>query len=462
MEAEQPGLGIVVLAAGQGTRMCSTLPKVLHPLAGRPLLTHVLETARALRPQRLVVVYGYGGERVPQAVPEPDVHWVLQAEQLGTGHAVAQALAALEGLDRVLVLYGDVPLVTGDTLDTLVRAADHAHLALLTVRRDDPAGYGRIVRDAGGRVARIVEERDASAGEREIREINTGMMVVDKGRLAGWLQRIGSGNAQGEYYLTDLVALAVEDGVEVRTVHPMDAAEVEGVNDRSQLARLERAYQAARAEELMRQGVALLDPARFDLRGRLSAGQDVTIDVNVVLEGDVDLADGVFVGANTVIRNSRIGPGVRVLENCVIEDCVIGADCRIGPFARLRPETSLAEGAHVGNFVEIKKSSVGRGTKINHLSYVGDAVVGASTNIGAGTITCNYDGANKHQTVIGENAFIGSDTQLVAPVRVGAGATIGAGSTITRDAPPGKLTLSRSRQTTLDGWTRPRKGAKTR
>jgi bifunctional UDP-N-acetylglucosamine pyrophosphorylase/glucosamine-1-phosphate N-acetyltransferase len=441
--------------------MRSALPKVLHGLAGRPLLAHVLDTARDLHPDRLVVVYGHGGRRVREALPDPDIGWVLQARQLGTGHAVAQALSELEGVDRVLVLYGDVPLVARDTLQTLIRTAERTHLALMTARLDDPAGYGRIVRDSEGRVTRIVEHGDAAEDELDIREINTGIMVVDRGRLADWLARVGNDNAQGEYYLTDLVALAVAEGCEILTVHPGDPAEVEGVNDRVQLARLERRFQSARAEALMRDGVGLLDPARFDLRGRLSAGQDVIIDVNVIVEGDVELGDGVFVGPNTVIRNSRIGPRSRILENCVIEDSIVGADCRIGPFARLRPETRLADAAHVGNFVEIKKSSVGQGTKINHLSYIGDAVVGASTNIGAGTITCNYDGANKHRTVIGDNAFIGSDTQLVAPVQVGSGATIGAGSTITRDAPPDKLTLSRSRQMTLDGWTRPKKRPKT-
>ncbi len=453
-------LGVAILAAGQGTRMRSALPKVLHPLAGRPLLRHVVDKARELFPERLAVVHGYGGEQVREALPDPDIHWVLQAEQQGTAHALSQALPALEGVDRVLVLYGDVPLIGAETLGALIHAADAGPLALLTVHLDDPTGYGRILRDPAGRVLRIVEHRDASSAEREIHEINTGMLVADRTRLAAWLARVGKDNAQGEYYLTDVVGLAVADGVEVRAVHPRDPLEVEGVNDRVQLARLERVLQRSQADALMRAGVTLCDPARFDLRGRLVAGRDLVIDINVVIEGDVELGEGVHLGANTVIRNSRIGPGTRVLESSLIEDSTVGADCRIGPFARLRPGTRLADGVHIGNFVEIKNSAVEQGSKINHLSYVGDASVGSGVNIGAGTITCNYDGANKHRTVIGDNAFIGSDTQLVAPVTVGPGATIGAGSTITRDAPPEKLTLTRSRQTTIDGWRRPKKRSK--
>jgi len=450
-------LGIVILAAGQGTRMRSALPKVIHPLAGKPLLGHVADCARSLAPARLAVVYGHGGDQVRASVDATAIDWVHQTEQLGTGHAVQQALPLMGGVDRLLVLYGDVPLITSETLHTLVRAAGDRHLALLTVSLDDPTGYGRIVRDPAGRITRIVEHKDATPAERDIKEVNTGMLVADRARLATWLGRVGNANAQGEYYLTDVIELAVAEGTEISTVHPMSVSEVEGVNDRVQLARLERVLQRSRADALMREGVTLRDPARFDLRGALVAGRDVEIDVNVVLEGEVELGDGVRIGPGSVIRNSRLGPRVVVLEHCVIEGARIGADSRIGPFARLRPEADLAEQVHIGNFVEIKKSRVEQGSKINHLSYVGDTSIGSRVNIGAGTITCNYDGANKHRTVIGDDAFIGSDTQLVAPVRVGARATIGAGSTITRDTPEGKLTLTRVAQTTVEGWQRPKK-----
>ncbi len=453
-------LGVVVLAAGQGTRMRSTLPKVLHRLADRPLLGHVLDTARALAPERIVVVYGHGGELVPATQAAPDLVWIEQAEQLGTGHAVAQALPALDGLDRVLVLYGDVPLIGADTLRDLIQAGSDTDLALLTARLDDPTGYGRIVRDPQRRVERIVEQKDASPEERAITEINTGFLVATRERLAAWLSRVGNRNAQGEYYLTDIVALAAAEGVEVHTAQPAEPDETLGVNDRLQLAYLERRYQQAQAQRLMREGVTLRDPARFDLRGRLTAGRDVEIDINVLVEGEVSLGNGVVIGAGSVIRNSRIGDGVRIKEHCVIEDADIGPGCQIGPFARIRPDTRLADQVHIGNFVEIKKSEVGSGSKINHLSYVGDTTVGQGVNIGAGTITCNYDGANKHRTEIGDHAFIGSDTQLVAPVKVGAGATIGAGSTITSDTPPDTLTLSRAEQRSIRGWRRPVKKPK--
>jgi len=453
-------LGVAILAAGQGTRMRSALPKVLHPLAGRPMLAHVIEKARTLAPDCLAVVHGHGGEQVCAAVPDPDIRWVLQAEQLGTAHALVQAMPALDGVDRVLVLYGDVPLIAEETLATLVGAVDASPLALLTVRLDDPTGYGRILREGAGRILRIVEHRDATPAEREIREINTGVLVADRPRLAAWVSRVGNANAQREYYLTDVVELAAADGVNVRTVHPRDPAEVEGVNDRVQLARLERLLQRSQADALMRTGVTLSDPARFDLRGRLAAGRDVSIDIDVIIEGDVELGEGVTLGAHSIVRNSRIGAGTCVLESSVIEDSTVGTACRIGPFARLRPGTRLADGVHIGNFVEVKNSAIGQESKINHLSYVGDASVGVAVNIGAGTITCNYDGANKHRTVIGDKAFIGSDTQLVAPVTVGAEATIGAGSTITRNAPPDKLSLSRAPQTTIDGWRRPKKRPK--
>jgi bifunctional UDP-N-acetylglucosamine pyrophosphorylase/glucosamine-1-phosphate N-acetyltransferase len=453
-------LGVAILAAGQGTRMRSRLPKVLHPLAGRPLLAHVLAAAHALGAERVCVVYGHGGEAVPSALAGADCTWVEQAEQHGTGHALMQAMPQLTDVDRILVLYGDVPLIEPATLQRLADASAHTGLGLLTVSLEHPTGYGRIVRDAGGRVLRIVEEKDASPEERLIREINTGFLIGDRVRLADSLGRIGSDNAQGEYYLTDVIGLAVEDGVEVATAHPASLEEVAGVNDRVQLAALERHYQRRQAEALMRAGVSLVDPARFDVRGRLSAGIDVSIDINVLIEGEVHLADGVSIGANCVLRDCSIGPETQVFANCVIEGATIGAGARIGPFSRLRPQAELADGVHIGNFVEIKKSQVGQGSKVNHLSYVGDSEIGRGVNVGAGTITCNYDGANKHRTVIGDGAFIGSNTALVAPVEVGAGATIGAGSVITRPAPADKLTLARGRQVTIEGWERPRKKPK--
>ncbi len=449
-------LGVVILAAGQGTRMRSALPKVLHRIAGRPLVAHVIDTAKALGAERIALVYGHGGEQVQQTIDDPELVWAEQARQLGTGHAVEQAMSAMQGMDRVLVLYGDVPLTTQDTLRALIDQGRETKLALLTAMLDNPTGYGRIVRE-GGRVTSIVEQKDASSDQLAIHEINTGILIADRECLATWLQRLENNNAQGEFYLTDIVAMAVAEGVDVETSHPQAVYEVEGVNDRVQLAELERRYQQIQAEYWMRQGVTLRDPARFDLRGTLECGQDVELDVNVLLEGRVTIGDGVRIGANCVIRNSRIADGVWIKENCVIEDAVIGAEAIIGPFARLRPDAVLAERVHVGNFVEIKKSDVAEGSKINHLSYIGDTTIGRSVNVGAGTITCNYDGVNKFRTVIGDNAFIGSDTQLVAPVEVGAGATIGAGSTVTQDAPADTLTLSRAKQVSIKGWKRPQK-----
>ncbi len=454
-------LGVVILAAGQGTRMRSSLPKVLHRLANRPLLRHVVDTSNKLNPAQTIVVFGHGGEDVQQAFSsDSGLLWVEQNQQLGTGHAVDQAIPALADVDRVLVLYGDVPLIQTETLSSLIQAAAQSDLALLTVDLEDPTGYGRIVRDERGSVQRIVEQKDATAAELAITEINTGFLVADKKRLTDWLSRIGNDNAQGEYYLTDIVELAVADGVDVKVAQPDEATEVMGVNDHAQLAQLERYYQHNQAKRLMQQGVALLDPSRFDLRGELTVGRDVQIDINVIIEGRVVLGDGVCIGANSVIRNSTVAGGVQILENCLIEDATIGAESVIGPFARIRPGTRLAGRNRVGNFVEIKKSEIDEGSKISHLSYIGDAVVGKGVNIGAGTITCNYDGANKFQTIIGDNAFIGSDSQLVAPVTVGAGATIGAGSTITSDAQPEMLTLSRSRQYSVKGWKRPVKKLK--
>lgn len=448
-------LSVIILAAGQGSRMRSRLPKVLHPLAGKPLLGHVLDTAERLQACAIQVVYGHGGDTVPAQFPGRKVSWVLQAEQLGTGHAVAQAMAHLDEPDTVLVLYGDVPLISAETLQRLVAASGAHAVGLLTVDLADPAGYGRIMRDAQGRVARIVEQKDASADERAITEVNTGMLAVPAAPLRRWLSALDNCNAQGEFYLTDVIGMAVRDGMAIQTVAPGSLAEVQGVNDRVQLAELERIYQRQQAERLMRQGATLLDPARLDVRGELTVGQDVVIDVNVVFEGRVRLGDRVKIGPNTVIRDTVVADDAEVLSHCYIEGASIGPQSRIGPFARIRPETELAAEVHVGNFVEIKKSAIGQGSKINHLSYVGDTTVGRKVNIGAGTITCNYDGANKHRTIIGDEAFIGSDTQLVAPVEVGAGATIGAGSTITRNAPPRELTLSRAPQKSIPGWQRP-------
>ncbi len=450
-------LSIVILAAGQGTRMRSALAKVLHPLAGRPLLEHVLAAASALNPDDMHVVYGHGGDHVREAMATWPVSWVEQAEQLGTGHAVQQVLPHLPDEHTVLVLYGDVPLIQSDTLKRLIERAGSERLALLTVELRDPAGYGRIVRSAKGHVMRIVEHKDANDEQRRIREINTGILAVPAPLLRKWLQQLRADNAQGEYYLTDIIEMAVADQIEVVTSAPSGIHEVMGVNDKQQLSELERFYQRAKAQNLMRQGVTLIDPERFDLRGELTVGQDVSIDINAVLVGDVRLGDRVSIGPNVIITDSQLGDDVEVLANTVIERAVIGSGSRIGPFARVRPDTELADHVHVGNFVEIKKSSVASGSKINHLSYVGDATVGKNVNIGAGTITCNYDGANKHRTIIEDNVFVGSDTQLVAPVTVGAGATIGAGSTITRDAPAGELTLSRAKQTVKSGWNRPTK-----
>jgi len=449
---------VVVLAAGQGKRMHSRLPKVLQPLAGAPLLAHVLDAARSLSPARIAIVHGHGGERVPQAFADaPGLAWVRQEPQLGTGDAVRQALPLLDGAGMVLVLYGDVPLIGAATLARLARACSGARLVLLTVELADPTGYGRIVRDGAGRVLRIVEDKDASAAERAIREINTGILCAPVASLGNWLERIGCDNAQGEYYLTDVVGIAAAQGVAIDTVHPAAPWETLGVNSKTQLAQLERILQGERARALMEQGVTLIDPARIDVRGELVCGRDVEIDAGCIFEGRVELADGVRVGANCVLRNSTVGEGARIQPFCHIEDAVIGPSCQIGPYARLRPGARLAEEVHVGNFVEIKNSSIAAHSKANHLSYVGDATVGSNVNIGAGTITCNYDGARKHRTVIEDDAFIGSDTQLVAPVTVGRGATLGAGTTLIEDAPPDALTLSRARQVTIPRWRRPTK-----
>ena len=440
--------------------MYSDLPKVLHPLAGQALLDHVLTTARSLKPAKVCVVYGYGGDAVPNSIAGADITWVVQAEQLGTGHALQQALPHLGVAGLTLVLYGDVPLTRHETLARLLEMAGSDNMALLTADFPDPAGYGRIVRGTDGRVARIVEQKDATDAERLIREINTGILAAPSAKLANWLGQLKNNNAQGEYYLTDTIAMAVSEGVPVTTSHPHALWEVLGVNSKLQLAELERIYQRNYAEKLANQGVMILDPARFDVRGELDCGRDVVIDVNCVFEGKVTVGDKVSIGANCVLKNVSVAEGTKIQPFSHIEETQIGDNCRVGPFSRLRPGTTLAADSHIGNFVEIKNAQIGVGSKVNHLSYVGDATVGSKVNIGAGTITCKYDGANKHRTVIEDDVFIGSDTQLVAPVTVAKGATIGAGSTITRDAPAGELTLSRVKQLTITGWTRPVKKTK--
>ena len=447
-------LAVVILAAGKGTRMKSALPKVLHPLAGKPMLGHVVDAARAVGAQRTVVVYGHGGEAVPQAIAGNDLEWALQAEQLGTGHAVAQAMPKVQE-EVVLVLYGDVPLIRPETLTDFVAAVNEQTLALMTLTMDDPSGYGRIIRNAAGEVERIVEQKDASADELAVREINTGILACPRSFLADVLPKLSSNNAQGEYYLTDVIAMAVQAGLKVEARQPGSAWEVDGVNDRVQLSRLERIFQRVQAEALMRGGVTLADPARLDVRGDISTGTDLFIDVNVVLEGKVTLGSNVRIGPNVVIRNSVIGDNTVIEANSHLDGADVGADCQVGPFARLRPGTSLAHKAKVGNFVETKKAQVGEGSKINHLSYVGDAVVGKDVNIGAGTITCNYDGVNKFVTEMKDGAFIGSNSSLVAPVVIGRNATVGAGSTVNKDVPDDNLAVARGLQRNIKGWQRP-------
>ncbi|GAB3395740.1 bifunctional UDP-N-acetylglucosamine diphosphorylase/glucosamine-1-phosphate N-acetyltransferase GlmU [Azotobacter armeniacus] len=449
-------LDIVILAAGQGTRMRSALPKVLHPLAGQSMLGHVVDTARQLAPQGIHVVIGHGAERVREQLAADDLNFVLQAEQLGTGHAVAQALPALSA-ERVLILYGDVPLIEADTLRRLLAQVGPDRLALLTVDLVDPTGYGRIVRDAAGQVVAIVEHKDASPEQRAICEGNTGILAVPGEHLAEWLGRLSNDNAQGEYYLTDVIAMAVADGLQIATEQPQDAMEVQGANDRIQLAQLERYYQLRAARRLMAEGVTLRDPARFDLRGEVSVGRDVLIDVNVILEGKVVIEDGVEIGPNCVIRDSTLRRGAQVKANSHLEGAELGEGADCGPFARLRPGAVLKAKAHVGNFVELKNAVLGEGAKAGHLSYLGDAEIGARTNIGAGTITCNYDGANKFRTVMGEDVFVGSNSALVAPVSLGDRATTGAGSVITEDVPADNLALGRGRQRNIEGWQRPQK-----
>ena len=450
-------LHVVVLAAGQGKRMRSDLPKVLHLLAGRPLLSHVIDAAGGLGAARVHVVYGHGGGAVREAMTAADVEWVEQRERLGTGHAVAQAMPGIPDDATVLVLYGDVPLVNPATLHETATLAGGSGIALITAAVDEPGGYGRIVRDTDGHVHGIVEEGDASDEQRAIAEINTGILAARAGKLRGWLRRLSRDNAQGEYYLTGVVARAVEEGMPVRTVPPEAIEEVLGVNDRVQLAALERFHQRRLAETLMREGASLADPARIDVRGRVRTGRDVFIDVNVVLEGDVVLGDRVSIGPGCVIRDTVIEPDTEIRAHCVIEGAHVGVGCLVGPFARLRPDARLARGVHVGNFVEVKNTALGESSKANHLTYIGDSRIGRDVNVGAGVVTCNYDGASKHTTVIEDNVFIGSGTMLVAPITVHAGATIGAGSTIGKDAPPDALTVTRAPQKTFKDWRRPRK-----
>jgi bifunctional UDP-N-acetylglucosamine pyrophosphorylase / glucosamine-1-phosphate N-acetyltransferase len=448
-------LSIIILAAGKGTRMKSAKPKVMHTLANKPLLQHVIDTAKQLNPSQLTVVCGSGADEVVPYLQQQGIDTAMQLEQKGTGHAVEQAKAFYQESDQVLVLYGDVPLIEKDTLEALIQEGDVNTLKVLTTVLDDPTGYGRIVRDVTGRMLMITEEKDANEETREINEVNTGIMCIPAKWLNSALSQLDNNNAQGEYYLTDLIAKAVEEGMEIDSITCEDEQEVAGVNNRVQLAELESYYQQKKATELMMAGVTMRDPARVDIRGELTVGQDITVDVNVIFEGNNTVANDVTIGANCIIINSVIHEGAEILPNSIIENAEVGANCSVGPYARLRPGTNLAAKAKVGNFVEIKNTNIGLGSKINHLSYIGDTDMGADVNIGAGTITCNYDGANKHRTVIGDRVFVGSDTQLVAPVTVEDGATIGAGSTIRKDAPAGELTLTVSKQKTVSGWQRP-------
>ncbi|MGD8379822.1 MAG: bifunctional UDP-N-acetylglucosamine diphosphorylase/glucosamine-1-phosphate N-acetyltransferase GlmU [Gammaproteobacteria bacterium] len=448
-------LSVIILAAGQGTRMKSRLPKVLQPFGGATLLDSVIAEARDLGAADIHVVYGHGGEQVPEAMSHWDVAWVLQAEQLGTGHAVQQALPGIPDDHDVLILYGDVPLVPAETLRALVHESSQGRLAVLTALAADPHGYGRILRDEAGRVRAIVEHKDATEEQRAVREINTGLMACPAVCLKRWLARVGNDNAQGEYYLTDIIAMAAGEDLPVAGVQANCEDDVRGVNNRRQLAEAENVLRRRRVDALMDQGVTFRDPARADIRGEVHCGQDVVIDVDVILEGRVVIGDGVRIGPFTTVRDAEIGDASEILSHSVIEQALVGRNCRIGPYARLRPGAELVEEVHVGNFVEVKKSRLGRGSKANHLSYIGDADVGERVNIGAGTITCNYDGVNKHRTVIGNDAFIGSNTSLVAPVTVEDGATVGAGSTITRTVPAGQLGVSRARQVVIEDWQRP-------
>jgi len=458
-EIVSAAISVVILAAGQGTRMRSDLPKVLHRLAGRPLLAHVIDTAEDLQADEIRVVHGYGGEQVRAALAGRAVKWIEQQPQRGTGHAVQQALPGIEPGNVVLVLYGDVPLVESATLHKLLTVANDGKLAILTVEVRDPTGYGRIVRGADGGVKAIVEHRDADETQRAIHEINTGLLACRAELLAPWLDKLKPDNSQDEFYLTDIVTLAVGEGSSVAAVTARSETEVMGINDKVQLAEAERAHQHQIAHDLMTQGVGIADPARIDVRGNLVCGKDVFLDVNTVFEGSVEIGDGVTIGSNVVIRDTRIASGSKIHANSWLDGAIVGERCEVGPFARLRPDTELKDGSRIGNFVEIKKSTVGHGSKVKHLTYIGDAIIGAEVNVGAGTITCNYDGANKHRTIIGDGAFIGSGVELVAPVEIGPGATVGAGSTIGKSVPAGELALERSKQVVIRGWKRPQKKA---
>ncbi|MDV6328530.1 bifunctional UDP-N-acetylglucosamine diphosphorylase/glucosamine-1-phosphate N-acetyltransferase GlmU [Idiomarina sp. Sol25] len=448
-------LRVVILAAGKGTRMRSELPKVLHKVANKPMVEHVIDTARSLKPDAINLIYGHGGDQLKQAIAGDDLTWVEQREQLGTGHAVQQVIPHLKSSEKVIILYGDVPLLTESTLIKLVTASANTALGLLTMTLTEPTGYGRIVRNERRSVTGIVEQKDANAQQLAIKEVNTGIMIADSDKLKSWLEQLSNDNAQKEYYLTDIVAMAAREGVNIATAQPDNAQEVEGANNRQQLASLERALQQRQAEELMTQGVTLIDPARFDCRGKLSAGSDVTIDINAVFEGNVVLGDRVVIEPNCVIRNSVIGDDTVIRANSHIEDAKVAKGCKVGPFARLRPGAELADEAQVGNFVEMKKSRLGKGSKASHLTYLGDTQVGEYANIGAGTITCNYDGVNKALTEIGDGAFIGSNSSLVAPVAIGKNATVGAGSVITRAVADEELAVARGKQRNISGWQRP-------
>ena len=447
---------VIILAAGKGTRMRSSLPKVLQPLAGRPLLGHVIQTAKQLHAQNIITIYGHGGEHVQQQFQQENIQWVEQAEQLGTGHAVQMTLPVLPQEGMSLILYGDVPLVRQETLDQLLAVSSATGIGMITLNVDNPTGYGRIIRD-NDKIQAIVEHKDATEQQRQIQEINTGIYCVSNQKLHAWLPKLSNNNAQGEYYLTDIVAMAVADGLEIASIQPELAYEVEGVNDRLQLAALEREFQLQQAKSLMQQGLTLSDPTRFDVRGTLKIGQDVKIDINVIIEGDCELGDFVEIGAGCVLKNTRIAAGTKVQPYSVFENAVVGENTLIGPFARLRPGAELANDVHIGNFVEVKNTRIGVGSKANHFTYLGDAEVGAGSNIGAGTITCNYDGANKFKTVIGDAAFIGSNSSLVAPVHIGNGATVGAGSVITRDVSDNALAFERAQQIEKANYQRPQK-----
>ena len=456
-----PKLNVIILAAGIGKRMQSSLPKVLHALAGVPLLLHVIKTARSLEPHKICIVIGHGGERIKQTITGDDLTWAEQEHQLGTGHAVMQAQPHLDVDGLTLILYGDVPLVKADTLQKLLDISKEKYCALLTSTMENPSGYGRILRNAEtNAITRIIEQKDASEEQQKICEINTGIMAIPNRYLHAWLPRIDNKNAQGEYYLTDIIEIAAEEGIAVKSAQPVDFWEIMGVNNKYQLAELERIYQKEKARVLLDQGTTLMDPARIEVRGELTCGSDVYIDINCIFEGTVKLGNGVHVGPHSILRNVTVAAGTHIAPYSLVEDAQIGENCKIGPFARIRPGTKLLDEVHIGNFVEVKNSLIAIGSKANHLSYIGDSEVGERVNIGAGTITCNYDGANKYRTIIEDDVFIGSDTQLIAPVKVSRGSTIGAGSTITRDTPEDALTLSRVKQESVAGWKRPTKSKK--